>query len=276
MSLISLLKQSNFRISAFTRQPVSTQDPTVRWMQLPNFPTSNCTENITNWFCAAPIWILADYLTTLQAFGVRRVVALSSTSRFTKNSSSSIKEQDIACRLADAESKIKAWAYNNGVEWVILRPTLIYGNSHDKNIVEIAHLIQKFGFFPILGKAKGLRQPVHVYDVAWACIAAMNSAKATNKSYNLSGGEVLSYREMVTRVFVHLHRPVRLLPIPLIAFKLSVATIRLLPRYQHWSTAMAERMNTDMVFDHEDALHDFGFKPRPFFLESDDLPVQSI
>jgi len=48
--------------------------------------------------------------------------------------------------------------------------------------------------------------------------------------------------------------------------------MRLLPRYRHWSVAMAERMNSDLVFDHSDAERDFGFSPRPFWLSLEDLP----
>ena len=95
----------------------------------------------------------------LERYGACRVVALSSTSRFTKDDSSDPEEQAIALRLADAEARVQAWAASHGVEWVILRPTLIYGLGRDKNIAEIARFIRRFGFFPLFGKAKGLRQP---------------------------------------------------------------------------------------------------------------------
>jgi hypothetical protein len=35
---------------------------------------------------------------------------------------------------------------------------------------------------------------------------------------------------------------------------------------------MAQRMNRDLVFDHLEAARDFGFKPRAFLLDADDLP----
>ena len=38
--------------------------------------------------------------------------------------------------------------------------------------------------------------------------------------------------------------------------------------------AMAERMNQDLVFDHKDAVSDFGYKPRPFKLLKDDLLIK--
>ncbi|MQT49403.1 hypothetical protein GHO40_22125 [Pseudomonas helleri] len=101
-------------------------------------------------------------------------------------------EQAIAHCLEQAESCVGAWAAGNGIEWIILRSTLIYGFGRDKNIVEVARIIQRFGFFPFFGKWLGLLQPVHAHDVALACIAAMKSPNATNRAYNLSSGEVLT------------------------------------------------------------------------------------
>ena len=147
-------------------------------------------------------------------------------------------------------------------------PTLIYGGGRDGNISEIARLIRRFGFFPLVGQGLGLRQPVHGADVAAACVAALNTAKASNREYNLSGAEVLPYGEMVGRVFAAVGRRPRFLVVPLGVFKLALVGLRLLPRYRHWSAAMAQRMNQDLVFDHADAARDLGFRPRPFTLNS--------
>jgi len=54
---------------------------------------------------------------------------------------------------------------------------------------------------------------------------------------------------------------------------MAVAFLRVLPRFRHLSAVMAERMNQDLVFDHEDACRDLGFSPRPFMLTREDLPV---
>ena len=76
---------------------------------------------------------------------------------------------------------------------------------------------------------------------------------------------------MVARIFSALGRPVCLLPVPLLAFRFAVALLRLLPRYRNWTSAMAERMNRDLVFDHIEATRDFGFEPRPFILSAEDV-----
>lgn len=132
---------------------------------------------------------------------------------------------------------------------MVLRPTLIYGLGRDKNVAEIALFIRRFGFFPLLGKAMGLRQPVHAEDVAGACLAALASPLAANRAYNISGAETLPYREMVSRVFAALQKRPWLVTIPLVIFGMAVACLRFFPRYRHWSAAMAERMNRDLVFD---------------------------
>ena len=85
-----------------------------------------------------------------------------------------------------------------------MRPTLIYGLGKVKNVREIAALIKRFGFFPIVGAGNGKRQPVHAEDLARACVSALLTETAANRAYNISGGEVLTYREMVNRIFASL------------------------------------------------------------------------
>ena len=280
--LLPMLSKAGWRVVAYARQKARQSGGGISWRQLPkvaNASTGSARtaaesgEGVTpNWICVAPIWVLPDYFALLEASGARRVVVLSSTSRFTKVGSGDMAEQATAAKLIDGETRLQAWAESRGIDWVILRPTLIYGIGRDKNISEIARFIRRFGFFPVLGEAKGLRQPIHAEDVATACVSALQAPGAANRAYNISGGETLSYREMVIRVFDALGRRPCLLTVPLWAFRLAVSMLRCLPRYRQWSTAMAERMNRDLVFDHADAVRDLGFKPKGFALAAEDLP----
>jgi nucleoside-diphosphate-sugar epimerase len=276
--LLPMLVQDGWQVTAFTRQAGGPLNDAVAWRQLPaaacpsSRPPLPAAERATPyWICVAPIWVLAEHFSLFESCGVRRLLVLSSTSRFTKDDSSDVQEQAIAQRLADAEAQAQAWASSRGVEWVILRPTLIYGLGRDKNLCEIARFIRRFGFFPLLGAAQGLRQPIHAQDVASACLTALRAPAAANRAYNISGASTLAYKQMAAQVFVTLGRPVRLLQVPLWAFGLALAVLRCLPRYRHWSAAMAERMNRDLVFDHGDATRDFSFAPRVFALSREDL-----
>lgn len=271
--LLPLLTNAGWQVTAFSRLPVGRSEVGVAWRQLESCPSlPEGEEAIPYWICAAPIWVLPDYFDFLKTLGARRVVALSSTSRFVKEDSTDREEQAIARRLAGGEDRLQGWAKENGIEWGILRPTLIYGKGRDRNISEIARFIRRFGFFPLLGQAQGLRQPVHATDVAEACLGALSAPAAGNRAYNISGGETLAYSDMVKCVFSGLGRHPHFLRVPLFAFRLAVACLRCIPRYRSWSTAMVERMNCDLIFDHAEAGCDLDFSPRPFGLAEEDLP----
>ncbi len=270
--LIRLLVKNNARVFAFSRQSIESFGDGIAWRNLSDSRPES-SDQLDQWICVAPIWVLSDYFPLIEASGARRFVVLSSTSRFTKFGSGDKTETVLAARLIEAEDRVVAWAKSRGIDWVILRPTLIYGLGCDKNIKEIARFINRFGFFPVLGPAQGLRQPIHAEDVAYACFSSSQAPGAANRAYNISGGETLTYRAMVERVFVALgHRPL-LLTMPLWSFRLAVRVLRCLPLYRQWSAAMAERMNRDFVFDHSDAARDFGFKPGGFALAAEDLPL---
>ena len=267
------LLSEGYEVFAFSRtRQAGAEVSGVRWGQLPghaNGPLS--TDSVEDWLCFAPIWTLPDLFAWLQMSGVKRIVAFSSTSRFTKTAgagSSDPAEHALAERLVRGEDALEAWATRNLIDWKILRPTLIYGLNQDRNVTEIAGFIRKFGFFPLLGAANGRRQPIHVDDVAAAAVAAIQSGNPGNRAYNVSGGEVLTYKEMVCRIFLALEKPPRFVHVPLHVFKLAVRCLRVLPRYRHWTVAMAERMNRDQTFEHSDAARDFGFKARQFLLDA--------
>jgi nucleoside-diphosphate-sugar epimerase len=275
--LVQLLVENGWQVKAFSRRPVNNSTPGVEWaepVQASSFcgnATRGSSPIIPFWICAAPIWVLPDYLPMLEAHGAGRVIAISSTSRFTKSDSSSPEEVEVARKLTRGEDLLCAWAQSKGIDWVIFRPTLIYGLAQDRNISEIVHLVRHLGFFPLAGHAQGMRQPVHAEDVAGICMAALVKPGAIRRSYNLSGGETLSYREMISRIFKALGRSPRLVELPLWLFQLAIFLIRFLPRYRHWNLQMAERMNINLVFDHAEATRDFHYFPRPFQPASKDL-----
>ncbi len=178
----------------------------------------------------------------------------------------------LAERLAASETLLERWADERGVEWVVLRPTMIYGLGRDKNVFEVARFIRRFGFFPLAGGGTGLRQPIHADDVVQICLRALTAPAVVAGGYNLSGGEVLSYRAMVIRIFEAQRLPVRVVSIPVVFLNLIISVARCLPRYRHLSAAMASRMAEDLMFDHCAAQRQFDFLPRPFELGEADLP----
>ena len=147
--VLPLLRIARRQVVAFSRKPVDSTDG-VEWRELfpslpaPHLPNSpQGVRGMGCWICVAPIWVLPEYFSLIEASGARRVVALSSTSRFTKVVSGDTAENAIAAKLIDAEARVQAWAESRGTEWVVLRPTLIYGQGRDKNISEMARFIRR-------------------------------------------------------------------------------------------------------------------------------------
>ncbi len=212
-------------------------------------------------FSLSPIWLLAPALPTLRALGMERLVAFSSTSRFTKHASGSNKERAVAAALAEGERAVEAFCRAHGIGFTLLRPTLIYAEGQDGNVSRLAGLIGRFGVLPLPGDGRGLRQPVHADDLAAVALAAMGRP-ATDLAYDVPGGETLTYRRMVERIFAGLGKRPRVLPLPLPLVRLGYGLARpLLPG----STAqMIERIEADLVFDAAPARRDLGWSPRAF------------
>lgn len=212
----------------------------------------------------APLRLLPALLPEFFARGGKRVIAFSTTSRDSKAGSADPRERAYARALADAEAAVARLCEQAGVAWTLFRPTLIYGAGRDRNVAVIARLIRYCSVFPLLGEARGLRQPVHADDLAAACVAALDNPATFNRAYELAGGETLQYREMVSRIFLALGKRPRFVPVPLAAFSLAMRVFALCPHYRDFSAEMARRMNQDMVFDYGAAARDFGYCPRPF------------
>jgi len=267
-SLLPRLVDSEYTIAAFTRDVSKISNPSIRGSIIWN-PED---KEIPQWISLAPIWCLQDLIPMIEKRAPRKVIVLSTTSLYTKVTSKQKSEMELVKKIEKAEKEFMGWAEANNVEWVVLRPTLIYGFGRDKNISEIAKIIRIFGFFPLLGKGDGLRQPIHVDDVAYACEMSLKNNRIKNRSYNISGAEIITYKEMVSRVFLAMNIRRRIVSLPRWTFKLVLVFLRRISRFRNWSLAMVDRMNQDMVFEHSDAKRDLGFEPRAFKLEKQDIP----
>jgi nucleoside-diphosphate-sugar epimerase len=252
--LLPILLSQGRSIRAISRRERISCRPDVVWSSV-----ENLDGEIADWVSLCPLTALVDMLPRLAAQGARRLVAVSSTSRFTKLDSPDPRERRLAEDLAAAEEKILQWAAESKVEAVILRPTLVYDGVEDGNIAAISRFIRRWGWFPVCGPARGLRQPLRALDLARACAAALESSVRAG-AFNLSGGATISYREMVERIFQWEGRRPRVVEVPgwLLRGILPVA------RFRGISLQVFERMNADLVFDHSAATEAFGFAPRGF------------
>ena len=196
--------------------------------------------------------------------GAARVVAFGSTSVEVKGDSSEPAERDVARRLREAEATLFAVARERGVAATVLRPTLVYGAGRDATLSAIAAMAARTGLFVLPHGANGLRQPVHVQDLAAAALQVLRHPATAGRAYALGGGEVLAYDEMVRRVLATLPSRPRLLRVPTPLFRAALSLAHAAGRLRGMNAAALARMREPLMFDIEPARRDFGYAPRPF------------
>ena len=204
---------------------------------------------------------LAIALVTRQT-GLRRVVAFSTSSILTKADSANHAESKHMAEIRGQELRLKKQCEGRGVSLVLLRPTLIYGCGLDHNISTLARFGQRFGFIPLAGAARGLRQPVHADDLAAVAVHALSIDQATGLESAACGGSTLSYRQMTEQIAAACGVGVHTLPPWLLAA--AVRTASLLPAFSTINAEMVRRQSQDMVFDDTALREVLDYKPRPF------------
>ncbi len=194
----------------------------------------------------------------------RSAVVFSSSSVETKQESTNPLERSQVQHMLKLESEIQLTAQSRDIKLVIFRPTLIYGCGLDTNISRLAAWIRRFGFMPVNGQATGLRQPVHADDLASVAITAMLSEHVLPQVMSLTGGDTLSYSEMVSRIFATLEKPARLVHLPEWLFVLLVNVVGTIKTGRGLNSEMVRRQRLDLVFNDQIARDLLNYKPRPF------------
>lgn len=195
---------------------------------------------------------------------VKSVIAISTTSLLSKRKSQDESERMQMHAISAAENALIHECEKRGVRLVVLRPTLIYGAGLDNNVCFIARFVERYGFFPVAGKAAGKRQPVHAADIADLCMDLLEHD--ADGIYSLTGGSTLSFEDMTTNVVetVGKGRVVHL-PLPLLSIGLSIA--HTLGQFRHMNTAMFKRQQVDLIFDDRPARRELAWSPREFRLD---------
>lgn len=211
-----------------------------------------------------PLALLAASLDRL--VGARAIIAIGSTSLHSKADSDDPKDRATARKLARAEATLADWCGRHGVVWTVLRPTLVYDGFADRNIARMIRMVRRTRVLPIAHPSSGLRQPIHVDDIATAILGALDNPRAADRAFDIAGGEILTYRAMAERVFQsqNLRPRFLVLPVPLLRFAFSLAARIGIVRETGFGSAVFARMNQDLVFDNAEGLEVLGYAPRRF------------
>jgi nucleoside-diphosphate-sugar epimerase len=186
--------------------------------------------------------------------GIQRAVFISTTAIFTQLNAGS-KKVRVAAELAIETS---------GLKYTILRPTMIYGSSRDRNMWRLIRFMRVSPIIPIFGDGKYLQQPIYVDDVAQALVSCLSNDRTIGKSYNIAGKRALTYNDVIDMIAKGMNKRVWKIHVP---SKPVVSMLRLFERTRIPFPIKAEqvlRLNENKDFSYAEAQKDFGFSPLSF------------
>jgi len=260
--LLDCLRESDWHVVAVSRD-AQVDDANVRWLRGDLSRVEKLPGRVDAIFSCGPLDHFARWYAG-STIDCGRVVAFGSTSLSVKSASEDPRERSLAGRLAEGERVLFAGAARRGARATVLRPTLVYGAARDQTLTRIATFARRWHCCVLPAGATGLRQPVHVQDLARAALSACDAAGAAGNAYPLPGGETLPYREMVARVLRALPSKPPLIELPAPLFEGALRAARAIGRGQGVGDAMVSRLREDLVFDAGPARRDFGYAPRRF------------
>lgn len=262
-ALLARLAVAGWEVLAVSRQPRGPGGARLRWVQGGLDAPLSLPRAFDAVFSCGPLDLFSSWYGR-SGIECGRVLAFGSTSMHAKRDAADASERALAARLRAAEERLFRETAARGAAATVLRPTLVYGAGRDQSLTRIAALASRAGFFVLPRGAAGLRQPVHVEDLAAAALSAVDSVACRGSGYDLPGGETLPYREMVARTLAALSPQPRLLEVPGPLFRLALAAGRAGGRLRGMPPGAVARMREDLVFDPAPARRDFGYAPRSF------------
>jgi NADH dehydrogenase len=160
-----------------------------------------------------------------------------------------------------SESKLRAEALvrESGLPFVIVRPTLIYGRGDGQNTARLVAALRS-GTMWLPGGGRTRIQPVHVEDVAAACVAAATAGPAIGRTYRLGGPEPVSVRAFREAVRDASGGRAHIRALPLAVLALGAPLLALAGR--RGAAGVLAFHRADHAVDSSDAQRDLGLRPR--------------
>ena len=148
----------------------------------------------------------------------------------------------------------------SALEWTIFRPSLVYG-PHDAFINMLAAQLRLAPIMPVIGSGSYRLQPIHADDVARCFTRALAMPETVGQTYDLCGGDRVSYEELLDLIAVIMGRSVPWKPhLPLGLMKLVIPILQEIPQFPITSDQLQMLLEESICGGEWQQV--FGFEPR--------------
>ncbi len=164
--------------------------------------------------------------------GVKRFIYISTTKVYGKETSTKCISEMDPCYPDDpygraklaAEKMLAELAKGSQLEWVIIRPPLVYGPEAKGNFQRLVSLVNRMPVLP-LGRASLPRSIISVENLVDFIITCARESAANKQTFNISDGRDLSTQEICQLIAKSLGKKCWLMPIPAWWLRLTLRLI---------------------------------------------------
>ncbi len=154
---------------------------------------------------------------------------------------------------AEAEVGLKAITAKTGMEFVIIRPPLVYGPGVKGNFAAMMRAVTRGVPLPFGAVTDNRRSLVGLDNLVDLVVTCIDHPAAANQTFMVSDGEDLSTADLLRRLGVAMGKPARLLNIPPALLGAAAAMIG--------KRAIAQRLLGSLQVDISHTCRTLGWKP---------------
>lgn len=189
---------------------------------------------------------------------VRRLILVHTTGVYSK-----YKAAGEEYRRIDAFVRMICKKHN--IVLTILRPTMIYGNIADKNVITFIKMVDKLPVMPVVNKGSYELQPVHYKDLGKAYYQViMNEETTADKDFVLSGGEPILLKDMLMEIGKNLEKKVVFVSCPYWLAYSGAWLVYGLTLGKKDYREKVQRLCEPRAYPYKAAAEAFGYTPRNF------------
>jgi nucleoside-diphosphate-sugar epimerase len=199
--------------------------------------------------------------------GVKRIIFLSSVKAagertkadgYLDESSACNPEDDYGKSKLAAEEELISLCKTSSMEYVILRPPLVYGPNVKGNFASLIKMIQKVPVLP-LGGIQNSRSMVGIDNLCSAIYYALFNEKVVGNTYFVSDAQPISTSDLLKNISQVFNSKLILIPIPDFLWRLG----KLLP----YVSGKVSKLTDSLVIKPDKFIHDSGWQPKLNMLE---------
>jgi len=145
--------------------------------------------------------------------------------------------------------------------YTIVRPTLVYEREAGQEFMMFMESLKKYPVVPFVGRGRAKKNPVFTEDVIKGLLAIAHNPKTYGKTYNFSGGEVVTIRELAHLMLKCRGLSKPFVPIPIWLCKMIALVMEKAMKKPPLTRYAISRMEQDADLDNTEARKDLVYKP---------------